>query len=129
AAAAAATPCGSIAIPRGSTANAARFKVLQPGDDAAVGKYDAYDQAEHGERHAAIGQEDEPAMRTQLDHGAAASAACRAIVSARRRKISVRMFMMCSSRNSAVKAKVMTKSGERIENGILGPSAVKTLAG
>src|SRR5690606_10984401 len=89
---------------------------------------DIGDERQRQQPDAGIGPDDEGEMGGRV-HRAAPRAAWRRIVSARRRRISVRMRMTCSRPKSRVKASIIASSGVRIDAGMCGPDAVKTLAG
>src|SRR4051794_32094879 len=87
------------------------------------------DEAERHHADAHVGDDDEGEVLLVAGHAPPRAAAWRLSVSARRRRISVRIELRCSSTNSRVKATIMTNSGVRMDAGILGPVGVMMLAG
>src|SRR5690606_4594914 len=87
-------------------------------DPAAV-NHGPGDQARNPEKDAGIGAHDEAGMLAQFDHALSPRAALRSSVIRRRRLTSVCMAVSCRVMKRKVKAKNMTKSGVRIEPGMV----------
>ena len=103
----------------------------------AVVLHDEHDERGHGDEGHGIGGADEGGVRAEIGMGggvrpqaeAARSTCTWRSACTRRRKISARMAMRCSSTNSRVKPAAMTSSGHSSEGSMVGPPRRMMLAG